>query len=163
MRLDDLRPNDGAKTERKRIGRGAGSGSGKTSGRGQKGQGSRAGGGVRPGFEGGQTPLHMRTPKLRGPLSRRSRGIGRFRKHYAEVNVGALAGLPAGSEVTWELLVSERLCSSGKDGLRVLGDGELGVALTVYADHFTAGAKQKIEAAGGTAVVLGEADEPSEG
>lgn len=159
MRLDDLRPNEGSKKARKRIGRGQGSGSGKTSGRGQKGQGSRSGASVRPGFEGGQTPLHMRTPKLRGPYSRRSRGIERFRKEYAEVNVGQLAELPAGTAVDFAFVSEQKLGRSGKDGLRVLGDGELSVALKVVADHFTASAKQKIEAAGGTAELCGETAE----
>lgn len=156
MRLDDLRPADGAKHERKRIGRGAGSGIGKTSGRGQKGQGARAGGNVRPGFEGGQTPLHMRTPKLRGPYSRRSRSIARFRTEWAEVNVGRLNNLVAGSTVTWDLLIALNLAKSGKDGLRILGSGELTVALTIEAHHFSAAAQQKIEAAGGTVRLIGE-------
>ncbi|MCC7490714.1 MAG: 50S ribosomal protein L15 [Fimbriimonadaceae bacterium] len=155
MRLDDLRPNDGSKKERKRIGRGRSTGWGKTSGRGQKGQGSRAGGNVRPGFEGGQTPLHMRTPKLRGPFSRRSRGIERFRKDYAEVNVGALARFDAGTTVDLTLCVALGLCRAAADGLRVLGTGELGVALTIVAQHVSAAAQQKIEAAGGTVQLTG--------
>ncbi len=155
MRLDDLKPTPGSKHERKRIGRGQGSGHGKTSGRGQKGQGSRAGSGTRPGFEGGQTPLHMRTPKLRGPYSRRSRNTGLFRKEYAIVNVAALGNLDPGTDVSQELLVALGLCSKSKHGLRVLGNGEIGVALTVRAQHFSGTAKAKIEAAGGQAVLLG--------
>jgi large subunit ribosomal protein L15 len=155
MRLDELKPNPGAHRERKRLGRGAGSGQGKTSGRGQKGQGSRAGGGVRPGFEGGQTPLHMRTPKLRGPYSRRSRNTGLFVKEYAIVNVGQLNRFEPGTEVNHELLVDLNLCRSARGGLRVLGDGELMVALTVAAQHVTGSARAKIEAAGGRVVELG--------
>lgn len=157
MRLGDLHPNEGSRQERKRLGRGAGSGTGKTSGRGQKGQGSRAGGGVRPGFEGGQTPLHMRTPKLRGPYSRRSRNIGLFEQDYAIVNVGQLNKVAAGAVVDHELLVALNLCDKARDGLRVLGNGELTVALTVQAQHFSATAKAKIEAAGGQAVLVGDA------
>ncbi|HAZ64851.1 MAG TPA: 50S ribosomal protein L15 [Armatimonadetes bacterium] len=156
MRLDDLRPNEGANTARKRVGRGHGAGTGKTSGRGQKGQGSRSGGKVRPGFEGGQTPLSMRTPKLRGPYSRRSRNIGIFERDFAEVNVGQLNILAAGAEVDQELLADLNLCRRSRHGLRVLGNGELNVALTVTAQHFSASAKAKIEAAGGTVKLLGE-------
>ncbi|NUP98528.1 MAG: 50S ribosomal protein L15 [Armatimonadetes bacterium] len=156
MRLDDLKPNEGAKQTRKRVGRGRSSGSGKTSGRGQKGQGSRSGGGTRPGFEGGQTPLHMRTPKLRGPYSRRSRNTGLFRREPAVVNVGSLNNLAAQTEVDHELLVALNLCRASKDGLRVLGNGELTVPLTVRASHFSAVAKEKIEAAGGQAVLVGD-------
>lgn len=155
MRLDDLKPNPGSRKNRKRIGRGHGSGTGKTSGRGQKGQGSRSGGSVRPGFEGGQTPLHMRTPKLRGPFSRRSNNTGLFRRAFAEINVGTLNRFEANTEVTIDLLADLELCRRKNDGLRILGDGELQVPLTVRADHFTAAARQKIEAAGGQAVVIG--------
>jgi large subunit ribosomal protein L15 len=157
MRLDDLHPNEGARHERKRVGRGAGSGTGKTSGRGQKGQGSRAGGGPRPGFEGGQTPLNMRTPKLRGPYSRRSRNTGLFVRDYAIVNVGQLKNLAAGTEVTHELLVDLNLCDKAKHGLRVLGNGELEVALIIKAQHVSGTAKAKIEAAGGSVVESGAA------
>lgn len=158
MRLEDLQPNAGAHRERKRIGRGHGSGTGKTSGRGQKGHGARSGGGPRPGFEGGQTPLSMRTPKLRGPYSRRSRNIGLFEKDYAIVNVGQLNSLAEGTEVTQDLLIDLNLCGKGKHGLRVLGNGELTVKLTVTAQHFTGSAKAKIEAAGGQALLLGDAN-----
>ncbi len=157
MRLDDLRPNEGSRQTRKRLGRGRASGTGKTSGRGQKGQGSRAGGNVRPGFEGGQTPLHMRTPKLRGPYSRRSRNTGLFRQEHAIVNVGDLSRFPAEAVIDHAALVAANLCRPAKDGLRVLGSGELTVKLTVVATHFSATAKEKIEATGGTAQVVGEA------
>lgn len=153
MRLGDLHPREGSRKQRKRVGRGRATGSGKTSGRGQKGQGSRSGGGVRPGFEGGQTPLQMRTPKLRGANKARSRKIGIFRKTPAIVNVGELAVFPAGTVVTHELLAALGVCRDSRDGLRVLGSGELEVALTVQADHFSASARQKLEAAGGTCVL----------
>jgi large subunit ribosomal protein L15 len=156
MKLGDLRPNEGARHERKRVGRGAGSGTGKTSGRGQKGQGSRAGGGVRPGFEGGQTPLHMRTPKLRGPYSRRSRNIGLFEREYAIVNVATLGKLAAGTVVDHALLVDLGVTRAARHGLRVLGNGELNVALTVHAQHFSGSARAKIEAAGGQVVLVGD-------
>lgn len=157
MRLDDLAPNPGAKRARKRVGRGRGSGSGKTSGRGHKGDNQRSGGGVRPGFEGGQTPLHMRTPKLRGPNKKRSMKISIHRRSPAIVNVGSLARFAPGTEVDLALLVAHNLCRPSGDGLRVLGDGELTVPLTVRAEHFSAAARAKIEAAGGSAVVLGQA------
>ncbi|MBI2300666.1 MAG: 50S ribosomal protein L15 [Armatimonadetes bacterium] len=153
MRLDELQPNEGARKTPKRVGRGRASGDGKTCGRGTKGQHAR--GSVRPGFEGGQTPLHMRTPKLRGNTKKRSRNIGLFRPDYAIVNVGALAVFEAGAEVDHEMLVLLGICRAGKSGLRVLGDGSLEVALTVRAGHFSAAAKAKIEAAGGSAVLVG--------
>ncbi len=158
MRLEDLQPGQPRKA-RKRIGRGAGSGSGKTSGRGQKGQGSRAGGNVRPGFEGGQTPLQMRTPKLRGANKKRSNNIGLFRTSPAIANVGSFERFGAGAVVDQALLVEHGLCRAGKDGLRILGDGELTVAVTVRAAHVSASARTKIEAAGGTVELLGGAAE----
>lgn len=148
MKLSELGPSQARKAN-KRVGRGHGSGSGKTSGRGQKGQGARAGGNVRPGFEGGQTPLQMRTPKLRGANKKRSNNIGLFRKSPEIVNVGQLQQFAAGAVVDQALLVAHRLCGTGRDGLRVLGQGELSVALTVRAEHFSASARAKIEAAGG--------------
>lgn len=152
MHLGELSPPLGAKQDRKRLGRGHGSGLGKTSGRGQKGQKARTN--VRPGFEGGQTPLYRRLRKRRG-LSKSARNIGIFRKHYAEVNVGRLAErFDAGAEITPQILVASGLISSAGDGLRVLGDGEIGKALTIRAHHFTAAARAKIEAAGGTAEVI---------
>lgn len=158
MRLSDLQPGQPRKA-RKRVGRGHGSGSGKTSGRGQKGQGSRAGGNVRPGFEGGQTPLQMRTPKLRGANKKRSNNLGLFRKAPAIANVGQFARFAAGTVVDQALLVQHGLCRESSDGLRILGDGELTVAVTVRAEHVSASAKAKIEAAGGTVELLGEAAE----
>ena len=100
----------------------------------------------------------MRTPKLRGPYSRRSRNIGLFEKDYAIVNVGQLNSLAEGTEVTQDLLIDLNLCGKGKHGLRVLGNVELTVKLTVTAQHFTGSAKAKIEAAGGQALLLGDAN-----
>jgi large subunit ribosomal protein L15 len=152
MQIDELSPAPGAKKRRKRVGRGIGSGHGKTSGRGMKGQKARSK--IRPGFEGGQTPLYRRLRKRRG-LSKASRNIGIFRRSWAEVNVGRLEDrFDAGAEVTPETLLERRVIRKLGDGVRVLGDGELNKALTVRAHHFTAAAKEKIEAAGGTAEVI---------
>ena len=152
MHIGDLRPAPGAKKNRKRVGRGHGSGLGKTSGRGMKGQKAR--GSVRPGFEGGQTPLYRRLRKHRG-VSQAARNIGIFRRSYAQINVGRLEErFDAGTLVTPELLLQQRIVRKLGDGLRILGEGELTKALTVRAHHFTAAARQKIEAAGGTAEVI---------
>jgi len=132
--------------KRKRVGRGNGSGHGKTSGRGHKGQGSRAGGGTRPGFEGGQMPLQRRIPK---------RGFHNpFKKRYALINVGQLEALDAGSEVSPELLCDRGLVRSQGDGVKILGNGSLSKALTVKAHGFSSKAKEKIEAAGGRVEAL---------
>jgi large subunit ribosomal protein L15 len=152
MHLDELKPPRGAKKRKKRLGRGMGSGLGKTSGRGMKGQKARTN--VRPGFEGGQTPLYRRLRKQRG-ISQAARNIGIFRRDYAEVNVGRLEEIfDAGAEVTPEALLERRVIRKLNDGLRVLGDGVVSKALTVRAHHFTAAARAKIEAAGGTAEVI---------
>ncbi len=152
MHIGELTPAPGGKKRRKRIGRGMGSGRGKTAGRGMKGQKARSK--IRPGFEGGQTPLYRRLRKRRG-LSKASRNIGLFRRTYAEVNVGRLEErFDAGAEVTPEVLLERRIIRKVNDGVRILGDGELGKALTVRAHHFTAAARAKIEAAGGTAEVI---------
>ncbi len=145
MRLEDLRPNPGAKHRAKRIGRGIGSGHGKTAGRGHKGQYARNG--VRPGFEGGQTPLHRRLPRFRG-----FNNI--FAKEFAIVNLDDLAPFEAGTVVTPELLLEKRIVRDLKDGLKILGDGELQAALTVRAHKFSKSAKEKLAAAGGTAEVI---------
>lgn len=147
MHLGDLRPAPGAKKNRKRVGRGMASGHGKTSTRGMKGQHAREQ--VRVGFEGGQTPLYRRLPKLRG-VSQAARNIGIFRRTYAELNVGALEAFDAGATITPELLKESGLMKKLNDGLRILGEGELTKALTVRAHHFTAAARVKIEAAGGS-------------
>ena len=152
MHMGELAPPPGATRKRKRVGRGMGSGHGKTSGRGMKGQNARTN--VRPGFEGGQTPLYRRLRKRRG-LSKASRNIGLFRRSYAEVNVGRLEqSFDAGAEVTPQALLERRVIRKLDDGLRVLGEGALTKALTVRANHFTAAARAKIEAAGGAAEVI---------
>ncbi len=151
MHIGDLRPPSGAKRDRKRVGRGIGSGHGKTSTRGHKGQKARNT--VRVGFEGGQTPLYRRVPKRRG-MGQSARNLGVIRRHYAELNVGALETFDTGTLVTPELLQEAGLVRKLEDGLRVLGEGELTKALTVRAHHFTAGARAKIEAVGGTAEVI---------
>jgi large subunit ribosomal protein L15 len=151
LRIDNLRPAAGARRGKKRVGRGIGSGHGKTSTRGQKGQ--RARGGIAPGFEGGQTPLHRRLPKRRG-LARKAMPVGMFKKTYAIVNLEQLEKLDAHTTVTPELLKERGVIKQGRDGVRVLGKGELTKSLTVRAHHFSASALQKIEAAGGTAEVI---------
>lgn len=147
MDLRDLRPAKGDKHSKKRVGRGMASGSGKTSGRGHKGQGSRAGGGVRPGFEGGQMPLTRRVPK---------RGFHNpFRTVYTPVNLDNLGGFEAGQEVSPESLREKGL--AGKGLVKILGRGELDKPLTVKAHGFSRSAKEKIEAAGGRTEVLSHA------
>ena len=149
MKMHELRPAEGARTSAKRLGRGIGSGLGKTSGKGHKGQNARSGGGVRPGFEGGQMPLARRIPK---------RGFNnRFRKEYVIVNLSDLAELPAGTVVDYGFVMENGLAKAVKNnsGLKVLGDGELTVALTVRAAKFSGSAKSAIEQAGGTAEVIG--------
>ena len=146
MRLDTIQPAVGATTSKKRLGRGTGSGLGKTSGKGHKGQWARSGGGVRPGFEGGQMPLTRRVPK---------RGFNNhFKKEYVIVNLDVLnENFTAGSVVDMEALLDRNLVKSVKNaaGLKVLGNGELTVNLTVKAAKFSASAKEAIEKAGGTA------------
>ena len=145
MRIDTIAPAEGARTSAKRLGRGIGSGLGKTSGKGHKGQWARSGGGVRPGFEGGQMPLARRVPK---------RGFNnRFRKEYVIVNLPALSDVPAGTVVDYGFVLANGLAKDVKNnaGLKVLGDGELNVAITVRAAKFSATAKEGIEKAGGTA------------
>ena len=152
MHLGDLRPAQGAKKRRKRVGRGMGSGHGKTSTRGMKGQKARYS--VRPGFEGGQTPLYRRLRKRRG-VGKSARNLGIFRRNYAEVNVGRLDDrFDAGTVVTPELLQQQGIVRGTIDGLRVLGQGQLAKALTIRAHHFSASARAKIESAGGTAEVI---------
>ena len=148
MRIDTLSPAEGATKESKRLGRGIGSGLGKTSGKGHKGQWARSGGGVRPGFEGGQMPIARRVPK---------RGFNHVgKKVYVIVNLADLAELPAGTVVDYGFVMENGLAKAVKNncGLKVLGDGELSVALTVKAAKFSASAKAAIEAAQGTAEVL---------
>lgn len=151
MHIGDLRPPSGAKRDRKRVGRGTGSGHGKTSTRGHKGQKAR--GSVRPGFEGGQTPLQRRMRKLRG-LSKTAYPQGIFHKEYAEVNVGQLERFEAGETLTPARLVEAGVIAAVHHGLRVLGEGEITKALTVEAHHFSKSAQQKLEAAGGAARLI---------
>ncbi|HWO42185.1 MAG TPA: 50S ribosomal protein L15 [Candidatus Eisenbacteria bacterium] len=147
MKLSDLKPAPGSTKERKRVGRGDGSGHGKTSGRGHKGQGARSGGNVAPGFEGGQMPLQRRLPK---------RGFHNpFRMPVAVVNLKQLEAFEAGTEVTPELLAEKGWMRRKDRVLKVLGDGSLTKALTVKAHRFSGAAKAKIEAAGGKVEVLG--------
>jgi len=143
MRVDTLAPAEGARTSAKRLGRGIGSGLGKTSGKGHKGQWARSGGGVRPGFEGGQMPITRRIPK---------RGFKNiFAKVYTTLNVEELNAFDEGTVITAEMLKECGFISKINDGIKILGQGELSKKLTVKAVKFTASAKEKIEAAGGTA------------
>jgi len=159
--LHELRPAEGSHRDRKRIGRGEGSGNGKTSGRGQKGQKSRAGSHrMRPGFEGGQMPLYMRLGKLRGPNNRKSMPMGPFRTHTTPVNVRDLERFDAGVEVTPDLLKAAGVVKSLRHPVKILGDGELSHGLTVHAHAFSRRAAELIQAAGGTVVVIGGAPEP---
>lgn len=154
MDLSDLKPYPKSRRSRKRVGRGIAAGQGKTAGRGEKGQKHRYS--IKPGFEGGQTPLYRRLPKLRG-VSNAAHNIGIFRTEYAIVNVGSLAErFEAGSEVTPETLLESGLVTKLMDGVKILGDGEIDVALTVRAHKFSASAREKIEAADGSVEVIDE-------
>ena len=144
MRIENLSPAEGSRKSAKRLGRGIGSGLGKTSGKGHKGQWARSGGGVRPGFEGGQMPLTRRVPK---------RGFNNhFKKVYATVNLSRLSGFESGAVVDFETLDMAGLIKEVKNavGLKVLGTGEIKVPLTVKASKFSASAKEAIEKVGGT-------------
>ncbi|OWZ84471.1 50S ribosomal protein L15 [Natranaerobius trueperi] len=146
MRLHELTAGSKVKKSRKRRGRGMSSGLGKTSGKGHKGQNARSGGGVRPGFEGGQTPMQKRLPK---------RGFTNvFKKQYSEVNIKSLNEFDKDTEVTPELLLKEGLVKSIRNGVKVLGKGELDKPLTVKAHKFSQQAKEKIESAGGKVEVI---------
>ena len=147
MKLNELKPAEGSVKAAWRKGRGPGSGNGKTGGRGHKGQNARSGGGVRPGFEGGQIPMYRRLPK---------RGFTNdmFKKVYAIINVDALDRFEDGAEVTVETLVQEGIIKDTLSGVKILGNGEITKKLTVKANVFSASAKEKIEAAGGKAEVI---------
>ena len=146
MKLHELKPAEGSRKVRNRVGRGIGSGNGKTAGKGHKGQNARSGGGVRPGFEGGQNPLFRRIPK---------RGFTNInRKEYAIVNLEALNRFEDGAEVTAALLLETGIVSNEKAGIKVLGHGTLSKKLTVKAHKFSASAKEAIENAGGTTEVI---------
>lgn len=146
MKLHELKPAEGSRQERKRKGRGIGSGNGKTAGKGHKGQNARSGGGVRLGFEGGQTPLFQRLPK---------RGFTNInRKEYAIVNLDTLNRFEDGAEVTPELLIETGVVSNEKAGIKILAKGKVEKKLTVKAHKFSSAAKEAIEAAGGSLEVI---------
>lgn len=148
LRLNDLRSEPGAFTPRKRVGRGHGSGHVKTAGRGTKGQNSRAGGRVRIGFEGGQNPIYRRMPYKRG-------FVNHFRVEYEIINVGQFEELGLEGDITPETLYARGAIGDLKRPLKILGDGTLKQAYKISAHKFTASAKEKIEAAGGSAEVIG--------
>jgi large subunit ribosomal protein L15 len=153
--LHNLRPDKGATKATKRLGRGKGSGQGKTAGKGHKGFNARSGGGVRPGYEGGQMPAYMRLGKLRGAQTKRAMPIGPFRTLTVPVNVARLATrFGPGDEVTPQALVARGIVKNTKTPIKILGGGELGFALTVRMHAFSETAIQKIEAAGGKAELL---------
>lgn len=143
MKLHELKPAAGSRKAPKRIGRGTGSGLGRNAGKGEKGQNARSGGGVRPGFEGGQMPLYRRLPK-RGFTNRNT-------KEIVGINVSALERFEDGAVVTVETLVEAGVVKNPRDGVKILGGGELTKKLTVKVDAYSEGAKAKIEAVGGTA------------
>ncbi|PLT31346.1 50S ribosomal protein L15 [Peribacillus deserti] len=146
MKLHELKPAEGSRKERNRVGRGIGSGNGKTAGKGHKGQNARSGGGVRLGFEGGQTPLFRRLPK---------RGFTNIhRKEFAVVNLETLNRFEDGTEVTPELLIETGVVSNEKAGIKILAKGNVEKKLTVKAHKFSSAAKEAIEAAGGKTEVI---------
>lgn len=152
LTIDDLQPNAGANTRKRRLGRGHGSGRGKTAGRGTKGQNARSGGGVRPGFEGGQLPIQQRMPYKRG-----------FKNIWAAqweiVNVGDLDGLQVDGPITPDVLAEAGLIRSTRFPVKILGNGELSAAVTVHAHSFSQSARELIEKAGGSVEELTRTDE----
>ncbi len=159
LNLSNLSPAQ-ERVDRKRVGRGPGSGKGKFSGRGIKGQKSRSGSHkMRAGFEGGQMPIYMRIGKLRGSTSKDAMPVGPFRTSTVPVNVRDLVRFEAGDEVTPETLVAKRLIKNTKTDVKVLGDGEVTLKLTVRVHRISASAREKIEAAGGTVELLREPKE----
>lgn len=147
MRINDAVPQKGSKKRRRRVGRGIAAGQGASCGFGMRGQKSRSGSGTRPGFEGGQMPLYRRLPKLKHFTVINP-------KHYTTINVGKLASLPADTEVNLTSLMAVGIVTTNDGPLKILGDGELNVSLSVKAAAFTAGARNKIEAAGGSCEVV---------
>jgi large subunit ribosomal protein L15 len=146
MKLHELSPPNGSRKSRKRLGRGVGSGKGKTAGRGTKGQNSRSGGGVRPGFEGGQMPIHRRLPK---------RGFTNiFKKKIAVINIHDLSTFESGSVVDEAALVRVGLVKGQRDGIKLLGNGEIKIPLTIKINGASTGARDKIIAAGGKVEIL---------
>ena len=153
--LHNLKPAPGSRKPRKRVGRGEGSGTGKTSGRGQKGAGSRSGSKRRARFEGGQNPIHMRMRKLRGPNARTSMPFEMFRTHTQPVNISDLEQrFAAGDAVTLEAMRAKGLATRKAVPVKVLAKGELTIALTVHAHGFSKTARERIEAAGGTCQLI---------
>jgi large subunit ribosomal protein L15 len=149
MKLNDLRPNEGAKKDKKRVGRGHSAGQGKTAGRGTKGQGSRAGAGGNLYRQGGNLPFYRRLPFMRGEGFTPPNRV-----EYNEVNVNQLARFEAGSEVTPEILAAENVISKPKNPVAILGNGEITVALKIRVHRVTKGARAKIEAAGGSVEII---------
>ena len=146
MKLNELSPAKGSRSPRKRLGRGVGSGFGKTAGRGTKGLKSRSGGGVRPGFEGGQMPIHRRLPK---------RGFTNiFKKQFAEINIRDLSRFESGSLVDKGALIQVGLVRGRNDGIVLLGKGDINIPLTIKVNRISKGARAKIEGAGGTVEVI---------
>ncbi|MFL5518473.1 MAG: 50S ribosomal protein L15 [Gemmatimonadales bacterium] len=157
MGLHSLKPAPGSRKQRKRVGRGEGSGVGKTSGRGQKGAGARSGSKTRVNFEGGQNPIHMRMRKLRGPHMKKSMPFEKFRTRTQPVNLSDLEErFDKGAEVTPESLREKGLAKRRGVPVKILGRGELTKELTVAAHAFSASAREKVEGAGGTCRVLEE-------
>jgi large subunit ribosomal protein L15 len=153
--LHNLKPAPGSRKPRKRVGRGEGSGLGKTAGRGQKGYGSRSGAKDRARFEGGQMPIHMRMRKLRGPHMKKSMPFEPFRTHTQAVNIGDLeARFDKGAEVTLDALKAKGLGTRRDIPVKILAKGEISKDLTVHAHKFSATAREAIEGAGGTCVVV---------
>lgn len=152
--LHNLRPDPGARRGKKRVGRGEGSGVGKTSGRGHKGSKQRSGGQIPARYEGGQMPLHMRLPKLRGPHAKTAMPIGPFRTYMTPVNLSRLAVFGVGEVVSPEALVEKGIIKKSDERVKILATGELAHPLTIKAQGFSAAAVVKIEAAGGTAEVI---------
>lgn len=152
--LHNLQPDPGARRKRKRVGRGEGSGVGKTAGRGHKGSKQRSGGQISPRYEGGQMPLHMRLPKLRGPLAKTAMPIGPFRTYMTPVNLSRLSVFAAGEVVSPEALLEMGIIKKPGERVKILAKGEISQPLTIKAHGFSAAAVAKIEAAGGTAEVI---------
>ena len=152
--LHNLVPDPGSRHDKKRVGRGEGSGVGKTAGRGHKGSKQRSGGQISPRYEGGQMPLHMRLPKLRGPLAKTAMPIGPFRTHMTPVNLSRLTGFGKGEVVSPDALLEKGIIKKADERVKILGDGELTQPLTIKAHGFSTSAMAKIQAAGGTAEVI---------
>ena len=152
--LHNLEPDPGSRHDRKRVGRGEGSGLGKTAGRGHKGSKQRSGGQISPRYEGGQMPLHMRLPKLRGPLAKTAMPIGPFRTHMTPINLSRLAEFGKNEVVSPDSLLERGIIKKADERVKILGNGELTQPLTIKAHGFSASALAKIQAAGGTAEVI---------